>query len=158
MIHPRQVVKFVRYVGVFLKELVVANYQVVKMVVAPELRIKPGFITVPMDAKSEFEITSLANSITLTPGTISVHVPRDRNAIVIHAINIGDDPDELRNSIKQTLEAGILDWTRKDGFVAEPIDGKPAVSLNEATSPDNDDAKEAHDAGDRNEINEENKN
>jgi multicomponent Na+:H+ antiporter subunit E len=96
----------------FLKELAVANYQVTKIVLAPRLSIRPGFLAIPLDAKTDFEITSFANSITLTPGTISVHIPDDKDAIVIHAIDVGDDLDALRASIKQSLEAPILRFTR----------------------------------------------
>jgi multicomponent Na+:H+ antiporter subunit E len=96
----------------FMKELAVANYQVVKLVLSPELSIRPGFVSIPLSAQSDFEITSFANAITLTPGTISVHVPEDRHAIVIHAIDVGPDLDGLRNSVKQSLEAPILRFTR----------------------------------------------
>lgn len=103
---------FLRYVLIFLKELVLANIQVVKLVLSPQMRIRPGFLTVPMKAQSDLEVTSLANSITLTPGTIAVHVPDDRHAVVIHALDIGDDPDQVRSSIQTTLESNILKWTR----------------------------------------------
>ncbi len=103
---------FIRYAVIFLKELVVANYQVTKLVLSPALKIKPGFLSMPMAATSDFEVTSLANSITLTPGTISVHIPDDRDSIVIHALDIGDDPDAVRKSIKTQLEANILRFTR----------------------------------------------
>jgi multicomponent Na+:H+ antiporter subunit E len=96
----------------FLKELVLANYQVTKIVLAPRLAIRPGFLSIPLDARSDFEITSFANSITLTPGTISVHIPDDKDAIVIHAIDVGSDLDGLRASIKRSLEAPILRFTR----------------------------------------------
>ena len=97
----------------FLKELALANYQVARLVLAPKMRLKPGFISIPLDATSDIEITSFANSITLTPGTISVYIPDDRHAIVIHAIDVGDDLDELRRSIKASLEAPILRVTRE---------------------------------------------
>jgi multicomponent Na+:H+ antiporter subunit E len=96
----------------FMKELAVANYQVVKLVLSPELTIRPGFVSIPLSAQSDFEITSFANAITLTPGTISVHVPADRHVIVIHAIDVGPDLDGLRDSVKQSLEAPILRFTR----------------------------------------------
>ena len=100
------------YLVRFLKELALANWQVTKIVLAPELRIRPGFVSIPLDAKTDFEITSFANSITLTPGTISVYIPRDRHAIVIHAIDVGEDLDALRTATKQSLEAPILRFTR----------------------------------------------
>ncbi len=96
----------------FLKELAIANYQVAKLVLSPSMPLKPGFVSIPLEARTDFEITSFANSITLTPGTISVHIPDDRHAIVIHAIDVGDDLEALRRSIKASLEAPILRFTR----------------------------------------------
>ncbi len=96
----------------FTKELALANYQVAKLVLSPRMPIKPGFVSIPLSARTDFEITSFANSITLTPGTISVHIPDDRHAIVIHALDVGDDLAALRRSIKDSLEAPILRFTR----------------------------------------------
>ena len=96
----------------FMKELALANYQVAKLVLSPAIKLKPGFISIPLDARTDLEITGFANSITLTPGTISVYVPDDRHAIVIHAIDVGDDLDGLRKATKAALEAPILRFTR----------------------------------------------
>jgi multicomponent Na+:H+ antiporter subunit E len=103
---------FVHYLVVFMKALVLANIDVAKKALTPTLRIRPGFLAVPMKAASDFEITSLANSITLTPGTISVHIARDHSKIVIHALDVGDDPDAVRKDVQETLEANLLKWTR----------------------------------------------
>jgi multicomponent Na+:H+ antiporter subunit E len=100
------------YIFRFSKELTLANYQVAKLVLSPRMPIRPGFIAVPLDARTDLEITSFANSITLTPGTISVHIPDDRSCIVIHAIDVGDDVDALRQATKDSLEAPILRFTR----------------------------------------------
>jgi multicomponent Na+:H+ antiporter subunit E len=102
----------IRYGFVFARALIKANVDVTKAVLRPRLRIRPGFLAVPMLAETDFEITSLANSITLTPGTISVHVVRDHRIIIIHALDIGDDPDAVRVDVQQTLEANILKFTR----------------------------------------------
>ena len=103
---------FIRYCFIFMKALVLANIEVVKLALSPTLKIKPGFLAVPMDATTDLEVTSLANSITLTPGTISVHVADDRDTIVIHALNTEPSPDAVRDEVKDTLEANILKWTR----------------------------------------------
>ena len=103
---------FIVYIFRFSKELTLANYQVAKLVLSPSMPIRPGFISIPLEAKTDFEITSFANSITLTPGTISVHIPDDRSAIVIHAIDVGDDVEALRQGTKDSLEAPILRLTR----------------------------------------------
>ena len=109
---PRRVVHALVFLVRFLKELALANWQVTKAVLSPTLRIRPGFVSIPLDAKTDLEITSFANAITLTPGTISVYIPDDRDAIVIHAIDVGDDLDALRAAIKASLEAPILRVTR----------------------------------------------
>ena len=96
----------------FMKELAMANYQVAKLVLSPAAKLKPGFVAVPLTASSDFEITSFANSITLTPGTISVFVPEDRQVIVMHAIDVGEDLDALRQATKDALETPILRFTR----------------------------------------------
>ena len=108
----RRLFYLLRYSIIFARELIQANYQVVKMVLSPRLRIRPGFLAVPMDADTDFEVTSLANSITLTPGTITVHLPEDRHVIVVHALNVTKDPEAVRKSIKSELEANILKFTR----------------------------------------------
>ena len=103
---------FIRYLFVFAKALTMANIDVAKKALAPTIDFHPGFLAVPMKASTDFEITSLANSITLTPGTISVHVAPDRRTIVIHAIDVGADPEAVRKDVRETLEANILKWTR----------------------------------------------
>lgn len=108
----RRVAFAVIYFFRFMKELALANYQVAKLVLSPAAKLKPGFLAVPLTASSDFEITSFANSITLTPGTISVLIPDDRHVIVMHAIDVGDDLDALRQATKDALEAPILRFTR----------------------------------------------
>jgi multicomponent Na+:H+ antiporter subunit E len=103
---------FITYFFKFMKELTLANYQMAKLVLSPSAKLKPGFIAVPLTATTDMEITGFANSITLTPGTISVYVPDDRSAIVMHAIDVGDDLDALRQGTKDALEAPILRFMR----------------------------------------------
>lgn len=118
-----RVFNFIRFVIIFLKELIIANFEVAKIVLSPKLGIKPGFVSMPIESRTDFEVTSLANSVTLTPGTISVHVDsknRENDTLVVHALCVGDDLDDVRDGIRNILEANILRWTRgpKDPAVA----------------------------------------
>lgn len=106
----------IRYGFIFLKALTLSTISVTKAVLRPKLDFRPGFLAVDMDCETDLEITLLANSITLTPGTISVHVETDHRKIIIHALDVGDDPDAVRRDVKQTLEANILKWTRRGGW------------------------------------------
>lgn len=95
----------------FLWELVVANLSVARVVVSPRLPIKPGVVAVPLDVRTDAEITLLANLITLTPGTMSVEVSDDRRVLYVHAIDVGDR-DGLVSSIKQGFERRVMEVLR----------------------------------------------
>jgi multicomponent Na+:H+ antiporter subunit E len=108
----RAVVLWLRFIVILTREIWWSAVTVTKLALGPTGRLRSGFIAVPMDARTDLEITTLANSITLTPGTITVHVEPSRKTIVIHAIDIGNEPEDVRQSIKTVLEANILRWTR----------------------------------------------
>ena len=108
----RSVVLWLRYLAILAREIWWSAVSVARLVLGPMDRLRSGFVAIPMDAASDLEITTLANSITLTPGTITVHVEPERETIVIHAIDIGQDPEAVRESIQTVLEDNILLWTR----------------------------------------------
>jgi multicomponent Na+:H+ antiporter subunit E len=66
----------------------------------------PGIVAVPLDLETDLQITLLATCITLTPGTLSLHVSEDRRTLYVHAMYI-DDPDQLVREIKQGFEQRI---------------------------------------------------
>ncbi|WP_257346130.1 Na+/H+ antiporter subunit E [Pseudalkalibacillus decolorationis] len=100
-----------RLILLFIKELLIANIDVLKMVYKPKMDMQPGIIAIPTELKSNWEITLLANLITLTPGTLSVDVSADNRFIYIHAMDV-PDIDETINQIKDTFEKAIKDVTR----------------------------------------------
>lgn len=95
----------------FLKELALSTYRVAYDILTPTHYMKPGVIAFPLEAKTDAEITMLANVITLTPGTLSLDVSEDRKTLYIHAMYI-DDPDALRREIKEGLEKKLLEMMR----------------------------------------------
>ncbi len=62
--------------------------------------MKPGVIAMPLEARTELEITMVANLISLTPGTLSLDVSDDRKVLYIHAMFL-DDEEELRRNLKE---------------------------------------------------------
>ncbi|KOA18119.1 Na(+)/H(+) antiporter subunit E [Clostridium homopropionicum DSM 5847] len=62
---------------VLLREIVLANIHVAKVVLTPKVEISPCMTTFTTNLKSDFLRTILANSITLTPGTVTVDVIGD---------------------------------------------------------------------------------
>jgi multicomponent Na+:H+ antiporter subunit E len=76
------------YIPVFLWELLKANLDVAYRVIHPTLPINPGIVKIRTSLKSDTGLTFLANSITLTPGTMTVDIDRDRGILYIHWINV----------------------------------------------------------------------
>jgi multicomponent Na+:H+ antiporter subunit E len=109
---PRRLFFWLVYLWIVAREIWFSAVSVTRLALGPLDRLRSGFVAVPMEARSDIEITTLANSITLTPGTITVHVEPDERTIIVHAIDIGQDPEDVRRSIQDVLEANILAWTR----------------------------------------------
>jgi multicomponent Na+:H+ antiporter subunit E len=80
------------YVPLFVWEVIKANFDVAYRVLNPVLPIRPGIVKVKTQLKSDLALTFLANSITLTPGTMTVDVDRERGFLYVHWINV-KDPD-----------------------------------------------------------------
>jgi multicomponent Na+:H+ antiporter subunit E len=95
----------------FLKELVVSSLRVAYDVVTPPIHARPGVIEVPIEAKTDLEITLLANLITLTPGTLTLDVAPDRKSLYVHAMFV-DDPEQIRAEIKNGMERRLLEVMR----------------------------------------------
>lgn len=103
--------KVVAFIFYFLYELVKANLQVAYDVITPSFYMKPGIIRIPLTAKSDLEITLLANLITLTPGTLSLDVSDDKKVLYVHAMYV-KDKDEFIASIKNGFERRLLEILR----------------------------------------------
>ena len=103
----RIIPRLVGFLFYFLYELIKANLQVAMDVITPKFYMKPGIIEFPLDAKTDLEITVLANVITLTPGTLSLDVSEDRKSLYIHAMYV-NDKEEFIDEIKQGFERRIL--------------------------------------------------
>ena len=101
---PVQIVLFiVLYIPVFLYELVKSNIDVLFRVLNPKLPINPGFVKVKSEVKGNLGKLILANSITLTPGTISVDA--DDEGIFVHWIDVkGSSEEEYSEKIAGKFE------------------------------------------------------
>lgn len=95
----------------YLRELIVANLRVAYSVIVPRNSLRPGVIGVPLDAKTDLEITLLSILVTLTPGTLSIDVSADKRVLFIHFLDI-EDVEEARRNIKNGLERQLLEVLR----------------------------------------------
>ena len=103
--------KMLSLLVLFLKELALSAWKVAVLVASPKMALKPGIFAFPLTVDRDFEITLLANLITLTPGTLSVDVSPDRKVLYVHALDCSD-PVGTRRDIANGFERKIMEAFR----------------------------------------------
>lgn len=99
--------KMIVYCIMVMWDIMVANVQVAWIVLTvPNSKLKPAWIIIPLDLKQPEAITVLAGTITLTPGTVSADLSNEGHSLLVHALHT-DDPDGIRDDIKQRYEARL---------------------------------------------------
>jgi multicomponent Na+:H+ antiporter subunit E len=106
----RRVWAFIKLTIIFFRELVLANIDMIKIILKPKMDIKPGIVAIPTQLQTDLEITLLAALITLTPGTLSMDFSDDSSLIFVHAIDIDSKEDTIRD-ILDSFEKAILEVT-----------------------------------------------
>ena len=104
--HPFRYWHFlVYYLPVFLWECFKANIDVAYRVLHPQLPISPGIVKVKTILKTDTALTFLANSITLTPGTLSVDIDKERSCLYVHWIEVkGKDVETATKQVVERFE------------------------------------------------------
>lgn len=106
LIQPHRYFWFIVYLFVFIWECIKANFDVAYRVLHPAMPIRPGIVKVRTTLKSDLAKTLLANSITMTPGTISVDIIDDY--LYIHWIYVrSEDPEVYTDMITGPFEKYI---------------------------------------------------
>jgi len=95
-----------RFAGVFFYDVLIANLAVARLVLAGPKSLRPMFVQVPLDLRSDLAISLLANVICLTPGTVSARLSDDQRFLLVHALDC-DDPQALIAIIKTRFEAPL---------------------------------------------------
>lgn len=101
--HIRVVKDILLYLPWLMKETIVANLQVVKIILSPSLPIDPQIVEFKSDLKTDLGLTILANSITITPGTVTLDIKED-NIFVVHALT----PEHADGLLSREMERRVL--------------------------------------------------
>lgn len=110
--HWRQAI---RYLFRVLLDIVLANLQVIRLVLGPNRLLKPGFVLVPLDLTAPLPITILAGTVSLTPGTVSAEILpyQDDDSptttpryLLLHVLDVADEAALIRE-IKQRYETPL---------------------------------------------------
>ncbi len=110
LLRPAKLAALISYAFVFLAELVKANVDVAGRCFAGCKDVNPGIVKVPVDLKGDYAEDMLANSITLTPGTITLDIAEQdgKTWYYIHWIDVAEtDREKAGELIKGRLEKGI---------------------------------------------------
>lgn len=116
--YMQRMVRLVNFLLYLLWQIIVSNLNLAWTILQPaqrmNARLDPGIIGVPLKANTVLEITMLATVITLTPGTLSVDLGKNREGetvLYIHDLRV-EDPEAFRASIQNGFERRILQITR----------------------------------------------
>jgi multicomponent Na+:H+ antiporter subunit E len=114
------------YLAVFVRELITANVDVAYRVLAPSMPIKPDVVAVPLRVESDAAITTIANSITLTPGTLTMDHDAESNTLYVHAI-ASDDPESVLAPIRTWEDYALVIFEGRDPSTPVPDRGRPSA-------------------------------
>lgn len=99
---------FFKFSLVVVYDIVVANLTVAKQVIGSNDNLNPKFFNLPLDIKHPLGISTLASTISLTPGTVSCDLSEDRSYLIIHGLVV-DDEEATIQEIKQRYEAPLME-------------------------------------------------
>lgn len=94
------------YLGILIIDIVRGSFHVARLILLGPNRLRPVFIEVPLALKTDLAISLLANTISLTPGTVSALLSEDRRALIVHTLDTGD-AEALIAEIKQRYETPL---------------------------------------------------
>ncbi|MDI6840154.1 MAG: Na+/H+ antiporter subunit E [bacterium] len=89
---PKRIGWLIYYIPVWIFACILANLDVAYRAIHPKMPIKPGIVKIRTSLKSDIGKTVLANSITMTPGTMTVDI--NGEYLYIHWIWVGDEKIE----------------------------------------------------------------
>ena len=97
-----------KYLGRLILDIVTANLQVALWIMQPNHKLKPVFIRYELALQSPLAISVLANTISLTPGTVSCDLSSDQRYLLIHCLH-AEDPEEVIQEINQRYETPLME-------------------------------------------------
>ena len=111
MLNPVRWAMFIVYLFYFFVEMAKANFDVAYRVITG--KINPGIVKISPGLKTDLGAAMLANSITLTPGTLTVDIDEKSNDLYIHWINVKDEALKKKPVDPKYVSAGFVKWVRR---------------------------------------------
>lgn len=106
-VRVRRPMTLLRYIGIVLLDILKGSFLVAYRILRGPKALRPTFVVIPLRLRSDLGISLLANTISLTPGTVSALLSKDRRSLTVHALH-ADDPSAIVQEIQQRYEAPLL--------------------------------------------------
>lgn len=91
---------------IFVKELLLSSISVARAAFARKPSVSPAIIAVPINLRTDLGVATVANLVTLTPGTTALHVSADRSILYVHCLD-APTAEAVVNDIKNTFERRV---------------------------------------------------
>lgn len=92
-----RVLKLLQLILLFITETFKSSVVVIKHILSPKINLEPGIFTYKTSLKGDWQITTLALLLTLTPGSVVMEVNEEGNVFYIHAMDINRYKGDLEN-------------------------------------------------------------
>jgi multicomponent Na+:H+ antiporter subunit E len=104
--------------------VVISSLRVARDILGPGGAIEPAFVEVPLNARTDLEITAVANMVSLTPGSVTVATRLQPPTLWVHGLYTADETAFVEGIHR--MEDYLLDITRPHGAPARPSTGEAA--------------------------------
>ena len=125
----------VLYVVLFVRELLTANLDVAYRVLAPSMPIRPDVIAIPLRVETDAAVTTIANSITLTPGTLTMDHDAETNTLYVHAI-AAKDRESVVSPIRAWEDYALVIFEGRDPNAEVPREPETVARTGDRVEPD----------------------
>lgn len=103
--------KLLSFVLFMVWEIIKSNFQTVVESLYSKSRLAPAIVAVPLTAKTDFEISTFANLLSLTPGTLVIDVADDKKVMYVHVMHL-EDKQKFVDEVKNNFERRLLEILR----------------------------------------------
>lgn len=95
-----RLVKIISFLLFYVKEVVLANFQIALQILTPGGGRNPEFLTISVEGLNDRQLLIVTNLITMTPGTLSFDVSQDGSTVLIHQMIPGNSKEEDRAKLE----------------------------------------------------------
>jgi|SRR5699024_5393419 len=106
-----RLISIIKLIIIFISEMTQSSITVIKHVISPKITVKPGIFQYKTRLKGDWEVTTLALLLTLTPGSVVMEVNEEGNVFYVHAMDIERYQGDLERSLG-VFERAIMEVTR----------------------------------------------